>query len=1179
MLEEEFSDEEEYEDAEEASRDAAALNFLNNITLSPPGSVASSSAGAPSLGRRLSRRRSLLASASAQTPPRDTRNTPPPPPPEPPPPDPKPPVSHVKYRSKLHAEAATATATATTTTAAGDGGEGSRAVAEAKEPEGTTAAEGGPAAKPTTRRHKDQARTTTETAAATDTAAAAAAAATTTTTTTTTATSYGSKRHNSSNKRSNKNGAGAVTDSTDKSGDSSGSSSRKKKWKDKKKRDRTNKKGSSSNSRDAKGAVHVIISTKEHKDSSSESRRKRERDHKHKHKRNTSEHKHEKEPVVCIPTPKLTSSSEHRMKRRSSSSLSRGKRKFKSRGSSNNSQPGTVPAGDKSGSESTKTRSEGDEDDVRTTGRKRNRFGNAGRGTNVVQICGETTSSTTTTHEIDSGLDGSRTQQALSFLNNISFGQSHSPRRVPASLGGHSAEVMVESTPVPLPTGVGDSGTRNSKNTGSLQIPSDVSNTGDEEGVLALVVGDKMNRQYITRVSTVGSASNSSNIPAHLAYTGTRLSDGAATNSALNLYGKDKLGRVLLGTNSAFSTRPKTPNQGSATSGAGVGTGGGGSDDGVIESKVSSAGKGEGSEQTTIPSTSEIVSATSTCVDNMSPTSESKQRSRGTQVPKPLEGSTSDTHKSQSSKEKNPENEGSSVKRSRIEKDTKKSGRSKPVDLSASSPNKDSKRIDTNETTSNSSHKRRNGLDLPRSPIKVHARGTKPKSSSSSPKLPLEAVPVIIRKSAHSSSSGKIKSNKSSPKNKHQSSSHHNPSGCQRSEVDDTQIHKSVNTSDNLYVVETKVEVPFSVAMKQPIPLTPKTKPSGIAQALSSETVSKDPLTEKPESDAPKASCPVLLNPIGDGIHVDVLRTASRNLRIPFQTQDTSSPRLSPTTKLHTGQACNVIKQYLDHNKGPSKVYFTVSKMQPFAIYSFKHPKFKGKGRWLKPVDDNVHDEVVDQSNDELLTPEWATTNGSQATLSYDPRTFDDPSLKVGRHITVMSLASFKSSIVPFVRPAELKTELNEKFREMNPNIHSTVTLSSLRSIKQKILQISQQMNLDLSTVALSYCLIEKLVIKGAADKNNLKRYAGVCLVLATKFNQQVHFSTLQDLFAVLDKDLGVTPEEIRASEFPVFTKLSFGLFAKRSDVMVHYDRLKQAIRKKEKKKKSNESASGSSET
>lgn len=73
----------------------------------------------------------------------------------------------------------------------------------------------------------------------------------------------------------------------------------------------------------------------------------------------------------------------------------------------------------------------------------------------------------------------------------------------------------------------------------------------------------------------------------------------------------------------------------------------------------------------------------------------------------------------------------------------------------------------------------------------------------------------------------------------------------------------------------------------------------------------------------------------------------------------------------------------------------------------------------------------------------------------YDPYYLDDPQIRTGIHRTVMSLESMLFSVIPFVKPKELKEELNEQFRIKHEWLAGTqLTLSKIRNLKREMLEV-----------------------------------------------------------------------------------------------------------------------------
>ena len=134
----------------------------------------------------------------------------------------------------------------------------------------------------------------------------------------------------------------------------------------------------------------------------------------------------------------------------------------------------------------------------------------------------------------------------------------------------------------------------------------------------------------------------------------------------------------------------------------------------------------------------------------------------------------------------------------------------------------------------------------------------------------------------------------------------------------------------------------------------------------------------------------------------------------------------------------------------------------------------------------------------------------------YDPDFLDDPSMLYGSHKYVLSRAEVTgpliSSIILYVNKHDLKESLNEKFRQVHPNLPPSLTLSKIRSIKKAALLACYNNDIEIATTAYAIIYFERLCIKGFVTKFNRHLSMAVCILLAFKFNENISVTDVTTL-------------------------------------------------------------------
>uniref|UniRef100_A0AAY5K2K8 Cyclin N-terminal domain-containing protein n=2 Tax=Esox lucius TaxID=8010 RepID=A0AAY5K2K8_ESOLU len=175
----------------------------------------------------------------------------------------------------------------------------------------------------------------------------------------------------------------------------------------------------------------------------------------------------------------------------------------------------------------------------------------------------------------------------------------------------------------------------------------------------------------------------------------------------------------------------------------------------------------------------------------------------------------------------------------------------------------------------------------------------------------------------------------------------------------------------------------------------------------------------------------------------------------------------------------------------------------------------------------------------------------------YDPNLLDDPQWPCGKHKRVLIFPSYMTTVIEYVKPSDLKKDMNETFKEKFPHIR--LTLSKVRSLKREIRKLAQEeCGFEEPTVAMAFVYFEKLVLQGKLNKQNRKLCAGACVLLAAKIGGDLKKHEVKQLIDKLEERFRVNRRELIAFEFPVLVALEFNLHLPEHEVMPHYRRLMQ---------------------
>uniref|UniRef100_A0A4W6G1D5 Cdk5 and Abl enzyme substrate 2 n=1 Tax=Lates calcarifer TaxID=8187 RepID=A0A4W6G1D5_LATCA len=174
----------------------------------------------------------------------------------------------------------------------------------------------------------------------------------------------------------------------------------------------------------------------------------------------------------------------------------------------------------------------------------------------------------------------------------------------------------------------------------------------------------------------------------------------------------------------------------------------------------------------------------------------------------------------------------------------------------------------------------------------------------------------------------------------------------------------------------------------------------------------------------------------------------------------------------------------------------------------------------------------------------------------YDPNLLSDHQWPCGKHKRVLIFASYMTTVIEYVKPSDLKKDMNETFKEKFP--HIKLTLSKIRSLKREMRVVGEDCGLQPVTIAMAFVYFEKLVLQGRLNKQNRKLVSAACILLAAKISSDLKKQEVKHLIDKLEERFRISRRELISFEFTILVALEMALYLPESKVMPHYRRLVQ---------------------
>ncbi|MEQ2186149.1 CDK5 and ABL1 enzyme substrate 2, partial [Goodea atripinnis] len=148
------------------------------------------------------------------------------------------------------------------------------------------------------------------------------------------------------------------------------------------------------------------------------------------------------------------------------------------------------------------------------------------------------------------------------------------------------------------------------------------------------------------------------------------------------------------------------------------------------------------------------------------------------------------------------------------------------------------------------------------------------------------------------------------------------------------------------------------------------------------------------------------------------------------------------------------------------------------------------------------------------------------------------------------------TTVIEYVKPSDLKKDMNETFKEKFP--HIKLTLSKIRSLKREMRIVGEDCGLQPVTIAMAFVYFEKLVLQGRLNKQIRKLVSAACILLAAKISSDLKKQEVKHLIDKLEERFRISRRELISFEFIILVALEMALYLPESKVLPHYRRLVQ---------------------